>query len=76
FGYLGYDMVRAMERLPEPNPDPLNVPDAILVRPRVMVVFDSVRDLITVVCPVRPVAGVTAKAAYEAALARLDRIAE
>ncbi|MCJ2114011.1 anthranilate synthase component I [Methylobacterium sp. E-025] len=76
FGYLGYDMVRAMEQLPEPNPDPLNVPDAILVRPRVMVVFDSVRDLITVVCPVRPEAGVTAKAAYEAALARLDRIAE
>ncbi len=76
FGYLGYDMVRAMERLPEANPDPLNVPDAILVRPRVMVVFDSVRDLITVVCPVRPVAGVPAKAAYEAALARLDRIAE
>ena len=76
FGYLGYDMVRAMERLPEPNPDPLNVPDAILVRPRVMVVFDSVRDLITVVCPVRPVASVPAKAAYEAALARLDRVAE
>ncbi len=41
FGYLGYDMVRAMERLPEPNPDPLGVPDAILIRPRVMVVFDA-----------------------------------
>ncbi|WP_375462412.1 anthranilate synthase component I [uncultured Methylobacterium sp.] len=76
FGYLGYDMVRAMERLAEPNPDPLNVPDAILVRPRVMVVFDSVRDLITLVCPVRPAAGVRARAAYEAALERLDRVAE
>ena len=28
FGYLGYDMVRHMERLPEPNPDALGVPDA------------------------------------------------
>ena len=75
FGYLGYDMVRAMERLPEPNPDPLGVPDAVLVRPRVMVVFDAVRDLITVVSPVRPADGIGARAAYEAALARLDRVA-
>ena len=47
FGYLGYDMVRLMERLPEPNPDVLQVPDAILIRPTVMVVFDAVqrRDL-------------------------------
>ena len=28
FGYLGYDMVRLMERLPDANPDPLGVPDA------------------------------------------------
>ena len=76
FGYLGYDMVRAMERLPEPNPDPLGVPDAVMIRPRTMVVFDAVRDLITVVCPVRPSEGVPARAAYEAALARLDRVAE
>ncbi|MGU3537890.1 anthranilate synthase component I [Methylobacterium sp. A54F] len=74
FGYLGYDMVRAMEALPQPNPDPLGVPDAVLVRPRVMVVFDSVRDLITVVCPVRP-DGTATRAAYEAALDRLDRVA-
>ncbi|TXN28850.1 anthranilate synthase component I [Methylobacterium sp. WL19] len=76
FGYLGYDMVRAMERLGESNPDPLGVPDAILVRPRVMVVFDAVRDIITVVGPVRPSAGVSARAAYEGALARLERVAD
>ncbi len=75
FGYLGYDMVRAMERLPAPNPDPLGVPDAILIRPRVMMVIDSIRDLITVVSPVRPEADVSARAAYEAALNRLDRVA-
>lgn len=75
FGYLGYDMVRAMERLPEPNPDPLGVPDAILVRPRVMVVFDSIRDVITVVSPIRPAPGTAARAAYEDALQRVDRVA-
>jgi anthranilate synthase component 1 len=74
FGYLGYDMVRLMERLPEPNPDALGVPDAILVRPTVMVVFDGVRDEIFLIAPVRPQRGVPARAAYEAALARLDNV--
>jgi anthranilate synthase component 1 len=74
FGYLGYDMVRQMERLPEPNTDVLKVPDAILVRPTVMVVFDAVRDEISLITPVRPKDGVSAKAAYEAALARLEDV--
>src|SRR5688500_15454061 len=33
FGYLGYDMVRLMERLPTEKPDPLALPDAVLMRP-------------------------------------------
>ena len=74
FGYLGYDMVRLMERLPEPNQDVLEVPDAILIRPTVMVVFDAVRDEISLITPVRPQAGTSAKAAYETALARLDDV--
>jgi anthranilate synthase component 1 len=32
FGYLGYDMVRLMEELPPPNPDPIGIPDAIMIR--------------------------------------------
>jgi anthranilate synthase component 1 len=74
FGYLGYDMVREMERLPAANPDALKVPDAIMIRPTVMVVFDAVRDEISLITPVRPQAGVSAKAAYETALARLDNV--
>ncbi|HYY84293.1 MAG TPA: anthranilate synthase component I, partial [Beijerinckiaceae bacterium] len=74
FGYLGYDMVRLMERLPAPNPDVLGVPDAILVRPTVMVVFDSVRDEIVLITPVRPQSGTSPKAAYEGALSRLDGV--
>jgi anthranilate synthase component 1 len=72
FGYLGYDMVRLMERLPPANPDRLHVPDAVLVRPTIMAVFDSVRDELTLVTPVRPRPGVTAKAAYEAGVERLE----
>jgi anthranilate synthase component 1 len=54
FGYLGYDMVRLMEELPRPNPDPIGIPDAVLIRPTIVLVFDSTRDTITVVTPVRP----------------------
>ncbi len=75
FGYLGYDMVRQMERLAPAKDDKIGAPDAILLRPTVMVVFDSVRDELTVVTPVRPRAGVKASAAHEAALDRLDKVA-
>ena len=51
FGYLGYDMVRQMEHLPTQKPDHLGVPDAILIRPTVVVIFDAVRDEVTVVTP-------------------------
>lgn len=74
FGYLGYDMVRLMERLRPAKPDKIGAPDAILLRPTVMVVFDSVRDEIIVVTPVRPQPKLSATAAYEAALSRLDKI--
>ena len=63
FGYLGYDMVRLMEELPAPNPDPIGIPDAVLIRPTLVVVFDAVKDTITVVTPVRPEPGVTAAGA-------------
>ena len=74
FGYLGYDMVRRMERLPPAKADPIGVPEALLIRPTVMVVFDAARDEMAIVTPVRPAPGVSAKAAHESALTRLDAV--
>ncbi|MCA0318528.1 MAG: anthranilate synthase component I [Proteobacteria bacterium] len=71
FGYLGYDMVRQMEHLPDVPPDPLGLPDSLFIRPTVVLVFDAVKDQITVVTPVRPQAGQTARAAYDRAVDRL-----
>jgi anthranilate synthase component I len=76
FGYLGYEMVRLMEELPPPNPDPIGIPDAVLVRPTIIVVFDAVKDSITVVTPVRPEKGVDAKTALTRAVERLSGILE
>ena len=76
FGYLGYDIVRLMEELPPPNPDPIGIPDAVLVRPTLVVVFDAVKDSITIVTPVRPEKSVDAKSALTRAVERLARVME
>ncbi|HTT99501.1 MAG TPA: anthranilate synthase component I [Rhizomicrobium sp.] len=72
FGYLGYDTVRLIERLPDPPPDPLNLPDAILLRPTITAIFDNVRDEILIVTPVWPEKGLDARAAYARASERLN----
>jgi anthranilate synthase component 1 len=76
FGYLGYDMVRQMESLAPAKPDPIGVPDAIMIRPTVMVVFDTVKDEISVVTPVRPAPGLTLQAAYAQGCERIEAVAE
>ena len=76
FGYLGYDMVRQMEELPSPNPDPIGIPDAVMVRPTIVVVFDAVKDAITVVTPVRPESGTSADTAFTRATERLSAVVD
>ena len=74
FGYMGYDTIRLVEDLPNQRPDVLGVPDAVLMRPTVIIIFDAVKDEMTVVTPARPRTGEAAGPAYEAALARLGSI--
>jgi anthranilate synthase component 1 len=76
FGYLGYDMVRLLEELPAANPDPIGIPDAVLIRPTLIVVFDAVTDTITVVTPVRPETGISAKSALLRATERLSAVVD
>jgi anthranilate synthase component 1 len=75
FGALGYDMARLAERLPPARPDALELPDAVLARPSVVAVFDGVQGEMVLVTPVRPDAS-TPEAAYAAAQARLDALAQ
>jgi anthranilate synthase component 1 len=76
FGYLGYDTVRLIEEIGPPNPDPIGLPDAILVRPTVVIIFDDVKDTITVVTPVRPEKSVSAKTALARATERLGAVVD
>jgi len=43
-GYFSYDVVRYIERLPVPPPQALDVPDALFVLTRVLVVVDNLRS--------------------------------
>jgi anthranilate synthase component 1 len=64
FGYLGYDMIRLVEHLPNINPDPLGVADAMLLRPSVVAVLDGVKGEVTIVSPAWSAQGLSARAAY------------
>jgi hypothetical protein len=70
-GYLGYDTVRLVERLPEPNPDPLGLPDALFLRPTVILVIDGVKGEVSVVAPAWAASGLSARAAYAQAAERV-----
>jgi len=71
YGYLGYDMIRLVEHLPNVNPDPLGVPDAILMRPSVVAVLDGVKGEVTLCAPAWISTGLSARAAYAQAAERV-----
>jgi len=75
FGAIGYDMIRLAERLPNVNPDPLGLPDGLMIRPSMVAIFDAIAQEIVLVTTVRP-SEITAKAAYENAKARLAEVVE
>ncbi|MCF3972268.1 anthranilate synthase component I [Paracoccus salsus] len=71
FGYLGYDMIRLVEYLPDVNPDPLDLPDAMLMRPSVVAVLDGVKGEVTLCAPAWHDGSDNARAAYARAAERV-----
>jgi anthranilate synthase component 1 len=47
-GVFGYDLVRAVEPLAEPNPDPLGLPDMALMLTDGLLIFDHLKHTITI----------------------------
>ncbi len=71
FGYMGYETVRLVEHLPDDRDKAIDVPDALMMRPKLIVIFDTVKDELTLVSPVRPDPAVSAEAAFGGAERRL-----
>ncbi len=76
FGYLGYETVRLVENIGAAKPDIFGIPDGLMVRPTVLVIFDAVRDEMVLVTPVRPAPMQDAQAAYNRATDRLTQAIE
>jgi len=70
-GYLGYELIRLAEHLPDMPPDTLGLPDAVMLRPSVVAVLDGVRGEVIVVAPAWAGAGQSARAAYAQAAERV-----
>ena len=75
-GYMGYDAVRLMERLPNEPEDTLGIPDGLFVRPTIMAVFDNAQDTISIVTPVFPNELHSSDEAYSLAAGRIDAVIE
>ena len=74
-GYFGYETVGLVETLPQPDADPLGLPDMLFVRPTVLLVFDRLADTLFLVAPAWPDAARDAAALVAAAEERLDATA-
>jgi anthranilate synthase component I len=73
-GFLSYDWVRYVERLPERGRDRLRVPDLYFTVPEVVLVHDRMRQTLHVIVYADTRDPAQADAAYDAALARLDAV--
>jgi len=72
FGVFGYDMVRLLEPLGPANPDPLDLSDAVMARPALVAIFDSVKHEIVLIAAAYPDTASDPVQAYAAAEARLE----
>src|SRR6476469_8941533 len=70
-GFFGYDLVRTVEPLGEPNPDPLGLPDMALMITDVMLVFDHLKHELTILSCAFVEEGGDVDAAYERAAATI-----
>lgn len=76
FGYMGYDTIRLVENIPNNNPDDMGVPESVMMRPSIMVLFDNVRQMMCIVTPVRDHAQNTEQSVeqiYEEAKNRIEQ---
>ena len=76
-GFIGYDCVRELERLPEPPPDDLGLPDLALLLTRTLVIFDHLAQKAFIVTNVwSPGTAGDIDADYAEACRRCDEMAE
>ena len=64
-GYLGYPMIQYMEKIKLKNKDNIKIPDATLIRPKIVAVFDNIKDVISLMTVCYPSKNITPENAYK-----------
>ena len=75
-GYMGYDMVRFFEKLPDKNPDTLLIPDSVFMMADSLVIFDHSTHKVKIVVNSYLAQGSRLKAqeGYKRAIKKIDQI--
>ena len=73
-GFLGYDVVRYVERLPDQPPKSSAVPDSLFVFTRSVVVIDNLRSIARIVVSVHVDDSTDAQREYRKAISEIDAI--
>jgi anthranilate synthase component 1 len=75
-GFFGYDCVRAVERLAEPNPDAIGLPDMALMLSDVILAFDHLRHTVTILANAYPEEDGGVEAAHARAVESIREVRE
>jgi anthranilate synthase component I len=73
-GFFGYDLVRTVEPLAEPNPDVLGLPDMALMLSDALVIFDHLKHTVSILANVDLEAEPDVEQAYAAAVQTISEI--
>src|SRR5271154_6390719 len=73
-GFFGYDLVRVVEPLGEPGPDPLGLPDMALMLSDSLVAFDHLKHTVTILANVDLHAEPDIERAYAAAVGTIEEV--
>ena len=71
-GFISYDVIRFIERLPDFSPDPMGFSDLHFMFPEILLVYDRLRHVLQVIYNARLEPGVSPEALYERARAELS----
>ena len=73
-GYMGYPMIRYMEKVNLKNKDNIKIPDSIFIRPKIAAVFDNIKDTITVMKPLYYDKKISCDKAYKNSIKEIEKI--
>ena len=72
-GYLGYPMIKYIETIKLKNLDTLKIPEAVMIRPKLVAVFDNIKDTINIMTAIYPKKQINALEAYDQGNKRITK---